>query len=341
VSKKSLSAKILFKYLKSISLPVFTAIRPNLIYILAYHRIFPLPGKDYPFSEGTISATPEAFDQQMNFISKRFHVINFNVLSNAISSGKSIPKHSLIITFDDGYADNYEIAWSILKKHGLTATVFLATSFIDSGDLFWFDKLSYLIKSFSGNSITIGKYSFKTRGGRKKTIRESVMKIFRSVSEKERIRFYNELDDQCNNISLPSEDFELAKPLSWSQIKEMSKGGIEFGSHTVNHPFLSNLTNAEIMSELFDSKKVIEEKLGCKIKGIAYPSGYYDHRVINCAKDCGYQFGVSYEHNVKGFNSNELFNIPRIHVETDVDYNLFQANLLFPQLFVRFGAGGL
>lgn len=336
VSKKSVLAKILFKYLETISLPILTAIRPNLLYILAYHRIFPFPGKDYPFSEGTISATPVEFDKQMKFVRKRFNVINFETLSNAISSGKPLPKNSLIITFDDGYADNYEIAWGILKKYGLTATIFLVTSFVESSNLFWFDKLSYVIKRFSGNSINFGKYVFETGNKNREMIRESVMRICRSVSEKERVRLYSDLEKQCN-IRMPSEHIALAKPLSWGQIREMSEGGIEIGSHTVTHPFLSNLTIDEIMYELVESKRAIEEKLGKKIKSVAYPAGSYDERVVNCVKDCGYQFGVSYEHNVKKFDENDLFNMPRIHVETEVDYTLFQANLFFPQLFVRFG----
>ncbi len=336
VSKKVLLAEILSKYLRCISSPFFISIRPNLLYILAYHRIFPLPGKDYPFSEGTISATPEEFDKQMKFVSKNFSVINFERLSNAISSGKPLPKNSLIITFDDGYADNYEIAWEILKKYGLTATIFLATSFVESSNLFWFDKLSYIIKRFSGGSINFGKYVFETGNKNREMIRESVMLIFRSVSEKERVKLYSYLEKQCN-VSIPSEHIALARPLSWDQILEMSDGGIEFGSHTVSHPFLSNLTKSEMMYELLESKNFIEQQLGKEIKSIAYPFGSYDHRVMNCAKNCGYQFGISYEHNVKKFDENNLFNIPRIHVETDVDYTLFQANLLLPQLFVKFG----
>jgi peptidoglycan/xylan/chitin deacetylase (PgdA/CDA1 family) len=336
MSKKALLANILFKHLKPISLSVFTKIRLNLLYILAYHRIFPLPGKDYPFSESTISATPEEFDKQMDFVRNRFNVINFGVLSNAISSGKPLPKNSLIITFDDGYADNFEIAWEILKKYGLTATIFLVTSFVGSSNLFWFDKLSYMIKRFSGDFINAGKYVFETGSKNREMIRESVMRIFRSVSEKDRLRLYGELEKQCN-IGITSEDIALAKPLSWDQIREMSKGGIEFGSHTISHPFLSNLTKSEMMYELLESKHVIEQKLGKEIQSIAYPSGSYDHRVMNCAKNCGYQFGTSYEHNVTKFDENNLFNMPRIHVETDVDYTLFQANLLLPQLFVKFG----
>jgi peptidoglycan/xylan/chitin deacetylase (PgdA/CDA1 family) len=298
-----------------------------------------LSKENYPFEEGTISATPKEFEKQMRFVKKRFSVINFNILSNILSSGKLLPKNSLIITFDDGYADNSEIAWSIMKKYGLTGTVFLSTSFMDGKGVFWFDKLTYIIKHMPNGRIFLddGKHIFELENGNRMRIRDSVMKLFRTISNEDRIRLFEQLE-QYSKIDILPDYLKLASPLTWNQIIEMSKGGMEFGSHTVTHPFLSNLTIDEIMYELVESKRVIEEKLGKEIKSIAYPSGSYDHRVVNCAKSCGYQFGVSYEHNVKGFHKNELFNMPRIHVETDVDYALFQANLLFPQLFVRFGS---
>jgi peptidoglycan/xylan/chitin deacetylase (PgdA/CDA1 family) len=334
MSKKALLAQILFNYLSFISLPVFSAIRPNFLHILAYHRVLPLPGEDYPFSEGTISASPREFDEQMSFVKKYFNVINFRLLCEAISKGKALPKNPLIITFDDGYEDNYKIAWPVLKKYGLTATIFLATSFMESSNIFWFDRLSYIIKHYSGDFISVGKYVFQLESNNRKTIRESIMKIFRSIPEKERVRLFDQMEKKCN-VKVASAHISLAKPLSWRQICEMSEEGIEFGSHTVSHPFLTNLTDSEMRNELLESKNTIERKLGKSVKCIAYPSGVYDQRVINSVKICGYQFGVSYENDSRRFDVNELFNMPRIHVEPDVDPPLFQANLIFPQLFVK------
>jgi peptidoglycan/xylan/chitin deacetylase (PgdA/CDA1 family) len=333
--KKNIFADIIFRWLGFVSLPVFSMMRPNLFYILAYHRVSPFNIGNYPFEAGTISAIPEEFEKQIRFVMKRFNVINFSILSDILSSDKILPKNSLIITFDDGYADNYEIAWKILKRYGLTATVFLSTSFIDKKEIFWFDKLTYIIKKIPNGRLVIdeGKHTFKIENGNRDQIRDSMMSLLLTVSNTDRIRLFQQLEQQSNIHILP-EHFELAKPLNWSQVLEMSEGGLEIGSHTVTHPFLANLTIDEITCELAESKRVLEEKLGKEIKSIAYPFGNYDHRVMSCAKHCGYQFGVSYEHNVRRFNESELLNMPRIRMEADVSYALFQANLLFPQLFV-------
>lgn len=338
MSKKALSAKILLKYFKPISLPILTSIRPKVLYILAYHRIFPFPGKNYPFAESTISATPEEFDKQMEFVRKRFNVINFDTISNAISSGKPLPKKSLIITFDDGYGDNYEIAFEIIRKHKLTATIFLSTYFIDTGKPFWFDKLSYIIKKMPQGPITFGsgKYIFEVTDKNREEIRKSVVKLLRTVTNEERLNLLSQLEQQ-SKIVVPKDDLELAKPLDWRQIREMSDEGIEIGSHTITHPFLTKLTRDEIIYELAESKKIIEDKTGTQVKSIAYPNGDYNQTVIYCAKECGYEVGISYEHNFIDINKYQPFSLPRIHVELDVTYPLFQANILFPQVFVKYG----
>jgi len=147
MSKKRLLADILFRRLKYVTLPLCSLVRPRLFYVLAYHRVSPLPGPDYPFLDGTVSATPEDFEEQLRFVKKRFNVINFGTLSEIQMSGKEMPDNSLIITFDDGYADNYEIAYGLLRKYGLTATVFVSTSFVDSGQPLWFDKSAYIINT--------------------------------------------------------------------------------------------------------------------------------------------------------------------------------------------------
>lgn len=332
--KKRLLADILFRKLRCASLPCFSFGGNHLLYVLAYHRLAPQHCRNYPFSKGTISATLDDFDKQMRFVSKRFNVIGFEELSKCISSGRSLPENSLIITFDDGYADNYEIAWEVLKRYELTATIFLAVSSVETSTLFWFDKLSYMMNKFSGKSIKIGEHVFKPKNDNREMVRESVMALFSSVSEQERLGLFAEMERQCN-IRVQPEDSTLPKPLSWKQIDEMSKGGMEFGSHTMSHPFLENLSEEEIMYELRESKLVIERSINKEVKAVAYPSGSYDRRVLYCAKKCGYQFGVSYENNVREFDRDRTFEIPRIHVETDVDYSQFQANLLLPGLFLK------
>ena len=338
VEKKKLLANILFHRLKWITFPLFKRIKPNNIYVFAYHRVFPDPGPDYVFEKGTISATPEDFEKQLSFIKDRFQVINFNILSNLLSTGEPLQKDCAIITFDDGYSDNYEIAFKILKKNSLTATIFPSTFSIDNGRIFWFDQLTYILKKVPPGRIRFksGRYIFEVTDINRAEIRDSVMKILRSVTNQERLNLLNQLEQE-SGITVSESDLELAKPLNWKQIKEMSDEGIEIGSHTVTHPFLTNLTRDEILYEFAESKERIEKETGKQVRSVAYPNGDYNQIVINCAKQCGYKFGISYKHDIVNVNKYNPFAIPRIHVEPDVDLPLFQANILFPQVFVKYG----
>jgi hypothetical protein len=170
-------------------------------------------------------------------------------------------------------------------------------------------------------------------GGNRDKIIGSVRDLFVSHSNEDRLRWMGELEDQ-SGVSIKPEHTELVKPLSWDQIREMSDGGIEIGSHTVTHPYLTKMTSEAMKFELAESKRVIEENTGKQVKSLAYPAGAFDRKVQACAEECGYEFGVSYKHEVKKLTKDDAFAIPRIHVETDVDFPLFQANLMIPGLFV-------
>jgi peptidoglycan/xylan/chitin deacetylase (PgdA/CDA1 family) len=123
--------------------------------------------------------------------------------------------------------------------------------------------------------------------------------------------------------------------MNWRQVKEMHSAGIEFGSHTVSHPYLANLTVEELNFELMNSKIAIESQLGTQVYSIAYPFGNYSARVMECSMKNGYHFGISYEHNTWKYGRMNDFAIPRIHVESDVTLALFRANLFLPQIFVE------
>jgi peptidoglycan/xylan/chitin deacetylase (PgdA/CDA1 family) len=336
MSKKRLLADILFRRLKYVTVPICNTFGSNLFYVLAYHRVLPPPGADYPFLDGIVSASPESFEKQLRFVRNRFNVVNFNDVSGWLSTGANFPGNSLVITFDDGYADNYDVAFKILKRLGMTATMFVSTSFVDTGQPLWFDKSAYIIKAVSEGTISFdsGKYQFEvTDANREKTI-GSVRDLFVSHSNDDRLRWLRELET-TSGVRIKPEHAELVKPLNWSQIKEMSDNGIEIGSHTVTHPYLTTMTDEAMKFELSDSKRLIEQHTGKQVKSIAYPAGAYDRRVQECARECGYEFGIAYKHEVKKLTEDDRFAVPRIHVETDDDFLLFQANLLFPRLFIR------
>src|SRR5215471_15904890 len=104
--------------------------------ILAYHRVLDADPSDFAYDEGVISATTEAFYHQMDFVRRNFDVLTFRELHAIEMEGKDRPRRALIITFDDGYRDNYTQAFPVLRHMGLPATIFLATGHIGRSRLF-------------------------------------------------------------------------------------------------------------------------------------------------------------------------------------------------------------
>ena len=339
--KKKLLANTLF----SLGIPFFyktlIRLRPIQLSILAYHRIYSPPTDTYPFSDGAISAYPEEFDKQMEVVSNKYNVINFRVLKEIQDAGERLPDNSLIITFDDGYADNYEIALPILQKYNLTATVFVSTGYIGTNTPFWFEKFAYLMKKVPCGPIAISlsslNHTFEITESSRKEISKKIMLQLKSMPNADRIASLNELDNLFN-IHLPADEIEMIKTLTWDQVIKLDKAGIEIGSHTVSHPILSSLNDSEIYKELATSKAQLDENLGKETVSICYPVGgpqYYDDRVKKAAKELGYQYGISYRHGViKDMARQSPFDFPRIHVETEINMPHFIANLLIPEVFL-------
>ena len=113
--------------------------------ILAYHSIQPLQN-NYPFNPEIISAEPETFRKQMAFVKKYFNVINFKQLHEIYQNNQQLPPNSLIITFDDGYSDNFGTMLPILEEFDLTACVYISTNYINENHVFWFDEVAFILR---------------------------------------------------------------------------------------------------------------------------------------------------------------------------------------------------
>lgn len=337
ISKKGLFAGILFGRFNPVCRALLCQLKSKKLSVLGYHRIYDNSSPDYPFNRETISAYSEEFDRQMEFVSRHFNVINFRMLSDILASGAAVPDNSLIITFDDGYMDNYETALPILKKHGLTATIYVSTGFITTGEIFWFEKISYQLNKMRPGRLCLrsGKFERVVGQGKRPEMRRDVLDFLFGLPSEERLVALKELDEQTK-VEVSEADLHHVRPLTWEQIVELDGAGIEIGSHTVTHPILSRMTENEIEYELRESKKILEERIGKDIVSVSYPFGgarHYDKRVMEIARKCGYHFGISYRHGVQALDETIRFEIPRIHVETYTDFPMFQGQLLMPGIF--------
>src|SRR5882757_5686648 len=125
-----------------------------VLMILNYHRVG--NAADTPFDSRTFSATPEELDSQLAYLKRRFHMATLEEALGIVNGNREAPRRtSVLITFDDGYLDNYTLAFPMLRKHGVQGVFFLPTAFVGSGKLPWWDAIAYMIKKSRQKSIRL------------------------------------------------------------------------------------------------------------------------------------------------------------------------------------------
>jgi len=296
----------------------FFAVLPNGVYVFNYHRIG--ERSESLFDPTVFSCSESEFEEHLIYLQEHFTIISTNELVELSQNDASINKRYAVITFDDGYRDNYTIAYPLLKKYGMPATFFVATDYLSNGRLAWWDQVAWLVRHCKTNAIRFsddGETVCLPKGPVDYRVRMALKEFKKDDS--------TSIDDKLNylqafiDLRLPDALANTNLFMSWSELYEMTKNGMYVGSHTVSHNILSQLNDEEQFEELFNSKGIIETKLQCNVEAIAYPVGGIDcfddvSRVY--AKQIGYKIGFSFE---KGIISNFVYGctyqLPRLSVE--------------------------
>ncbi len=304
--------------------------------ILAYHRVWDEAPETFAFDEELISASSEDFHRQMSWAKRHFEILSFADLHVCAQENRPWPRRALIVTFDDGYADNYTHAFPILKELNLPATIFLSTSYIEAPRLFWWDLIAYCVKQTKLSKIKLPDVSpqalsFESERARRVTINK-ILSWIKSVPDNVKNIFLEKLPELLQ-VSLP-DDISSATQMSWHQVREMAQNGIEFGGHSVTHPILSNIGARQLETEIAECKREIEDHLGRETLVFSYPNGQSNPAVHKAVQRAGYAYSTAYSPGV-AHPAAGSYSLPRIAVETDFSFAIFQANLLFPSIMLR------
>jgi len=273
---------------------VFTALQSRVsalsqIKILAYHRV----NNEQPYSPG-LTVSVSNFTEQIKFL-KRHNIVPLNEAVEMLRSGNKTPLNAIVITFDDGYRDNYSNAFPVLRRFNIPATIFLSVTNVNMHEDFWVD---WVIKAVECNSkevmdltrLGLAKYRARNLREKEKTIQDILSRI-KKLDRESAQRLIDYLRSEF--LQFPSKIMysEGPKILSWEEIKEMRKHNISFGSHSMNHVILTKLPLHEAAYQINKSKRVIEEKLGEEIHSFAYPNGSaedFNREIVNLIEDSGY-----------------------------------------------------
>jgi len=279
--------------------------------IIAYHRVSPV--NDYPWSLTPV--TPQDFEQEIRYLSNRYKIVSLDELVTSFNKYKTLPPKTAVVTFDDGYKDNYLNAYPILKKYNIPATVFLTTGHISTGKLFWWDKVAYVIWKTELNTLDLGElgtYHLNSSRSRLQVTNAVTARLKQIPAENKDSLIRGMV--KSSGVDIPP---NLGKEiiLSWDDIREMSRDGIEFGAHTVSHPILTRLPLEEARKEIIDSKKHIEKELGQEVTTFCYPNGEpgdSNSDIEDILKSNGFRCAVILKPSAFVSSTMRLFSLPRI-----------------------------
>lgn len=257
--------------------------------IFLYHRV---NDDGDPFLGGVPSAT---FAAQMEHIARHFPLLTLDQVANG-----DFPQghpYCVAVTFDDGYRDNFVSALPILKQFGVPATVFLATGCIDSGQLAWYDQVRLAFKL-----TTRAHLSLQDLGGPEGSLSNLPARLrlldltlgwLRRTPHSQRASATSEL---FQLLGVPAQLNLPNQMLRWDEIRQMSKDNVLFGAHTVSHPPLSQISEAEMKREITDSKRAIEDRLQRPVVHFAYPFGQpfdFNAQVKQTVQEAGFKTAVT------------------------------------------------
>ena len=300
---------------------------------LNYHRIG--DGSRSRLDRGLWSASEEGFDQQLAWLKLNSEVISPADIDMA---RKDVRNRHVLITFDDGYLDNYELAFSALRRHSLPASFFIATGFIDDPRLPWWDEIASQIRSTDLAMINLPKWlpaSMPLIVGERESVIRTLLQKFKSLPGDDANRFLSDLREATKACptSLHQDDLWM----SWDMIREMDAAGMTIGGHTVNHIVLSGASAEDQWEEISTCAARIEAELGKRMEYFAYPVGNrnsFNEASFDCLRRLGVRYAFSYYGGFAGPDA-DRYDMPRVAIEPYVDQSWFRAIVELPRLFGR------
>jgi peptidoglycan/xylan/chitin deacetylase (PgdA/CDA1 family) len=213
------------------------------------------------------------FEIHMRYLARNYRVVSLAEANRHLESGEST-ETVVAVTFDDGYRDNFECAYPILQRYGIPATVFLATGTLDSDEPLWFEQLAWAMKNTSLEYLDLEidiprRYWLRNTAERLES-NGRIFGLLRGFSDTDRRMRVAEILERLGGAGMPDRGGRM---LTWDQVRLMNANGIDFGGHTVTHPFLSKVAPEQAAWEVSECKRRIEEETQRPAEYFAYPNG--------------------------------------------------------------------
>jgi peptidoglycan/xylan/chitin deacetylase (PgdA/CDA1 family) len=232
--------------------------------IFIFHRVLPVADPLMPYEPSA-----EQFDWMARLLARNFNVLPLGEACRRLNEG-TLPAAAAAITFDDGYADNEQLAWPILKRHGLPATFFIATGFLDGGRM-WNDEIIEAVRTLPEGKLDLAHYALGTHH-----LSDIASRIKCYTTILSRLKYFEhalrgqvarEIGQQCG---VPRSSSLM---MTRDQLRALHAAGAEIGAHTQTHPILELMNDELARQEIEMGKHELEEIIGETVSLFAYPNG--------------------------------------------------------------------
>lgn len=314
------------------------------VIILVYHRVF-----DAHTDPQLLCVHPGRFREHLEHLARNYSVLSLSQLAKALQE-RQMPKRAVVVTFDDGYADNLHNAKPLLEHFGIPATVSVTTGYMGRGKEFWWDELErlFLLSSKMPEQLHVTvngeTYSWQMQSDnvasnnkewnvllpdtptpRHRAYRD-LHRLLRPLGYAEQERALSELLEQLGDSGQGRSDYLVLSP---EEVHQLAAGGlVEIGSHTVTHPVLANQSLEVQRFELVESKRQLEAILEQPVTSLAYSYGASDDAgdaTAALAREAGYEIGLA-NFPLPVTQQTNIFQLPRFLVR-DWDGDMFASYL--------------
>ncbi|MCC7181502.1 MAG: polysaccharide deacetylase family protein [Acidobacteria bacterium] len=274
--------------------------------VLMYHRVLTDDELHRSASHPAITVTSTTFERQMALLKKRFRVLSLEQFADHLERRVPFPSSAALVTFDDGWRDNYTNALPVLERYGLPAVVFVPSGYIGTRRVFWQEALVHLLlraarlaREDSGSRSRLTMLLSRWCLDQMLDLPESQLKsgavaaVGRLKPESKDVR-QQLLHDLALELGAATDELADADGfIDWEQLHDMSKRGIAFGGHGVDHLLLTQASREEIDREVCGTREFLDHRLGTAVPTFSYPNGYLNPSIVERVRSAGYRLAFT------------------------------------------------
>jgi peptidoglycan/xylan/chitin deacetylase (PgdA/CDA1 family) len=264
--------------------------------ILAYHSVVEDPQlTDYILGSSRARAH---FERHIETLARKFSPVTIDDVAEFAKAGKRLPPRAVAVTFDDGFADNYEVALPILSRYGVPATFYIMVEAVENGTLPWYCRIRFAFNTTKKSAWTYAQTN-RTYPLTTPEERRAAMPVAwdrgAALAGKAQQEFVEGIE-RALEIDPLAAKAKHGLMMDWEQVRSLSKAGHTIGGHTLSHPNVAQVSVDEARSEIAGCRQRLEERLGAPVEHFSYPhpalNPHWSSLTLGITREAGFKSAV-------------------------------------------------